>query len=446
MVLSDIYSEGLTGKSNLLKVNQHKTHSVLSQRSAEKLFLETLERKDRIIWPPSSTLNEWTNLDHLVMNELLQLPSNLSVQDKVDCLESSIYNKASDLLGFVPLPKKRLGGKNRCVNISINLVIKKNLLLKELERVADPEKKVELLGLLESVRSRLRSLRKGEHKQKARWKKKQANNLVNKNPYLASKRVLDPRCYIKLSAGKNSMDQHKSSAVFDPFSNVPLPPLDGLPPAPPICKSFTSENLSFSEFKKVLNSRRNGSAPEINMIPYKVYKLCPNICDYLFGLFKSCLQNCVVPVQWRIATEVYIPKSRSPDPNNIKDFRPISLLNVEGKLFFSILSKRLEKHIYNNKLINSSIQKGCMEKVPGCWEHMSVIWDELKSRKTERSNIAAIWLDIANACGSAPHQLLFFALRRYGIPEHWVSLFIKYMRACGVSAGQIQLLLVGIIT
>ena len=67
-----------------------------------------------------------------------------------------------------------------------------------------------------------------------------------------------------------------------------------------------------------------------------------------------------------------------------------------------------------------------MEKVPGCWEHMSVVWDELKSRKTERSNIAAIWLDIANAYGSVPHQLLFCALRRYVISEHWVSLFIKY--------------------
>ena len=70
---------------------------------------------------------------------------------------------------------------------------------------------------------------KGEHKRKARWKRKQANSLLNKNSCLASKRVLDPRCYVKLSADKNTMDQHKSSTVFDPFNSVPLPPLDGLP-------------------------------------------------------------------------------------------------------------------------------------------------------------------------------------------------------------------------
>ena len=112
----------------------------------------------------------------------------------------------------------------------------------------DPLKEVELLGLLESVQSRLRSLRKGEHKHKARWKRKQGNSLFNKNPCLASKIVLDPRCYVKLSADKNTMDQRKSSAVFDTFNSVPLTPLDGLPPVPPICKSFTSENVSFSEF------------------------------------------------------------------------------------------------------------------------------------------------------------------------------------------------------
>ena len=87
-----------------------------------------------------------------------------------------------------------------------------------------------------------------------------------------------------------------------------------------------------------------------------------------------------------------------------------------------------------------------MEKVPDCWEHMLVVWDELKSRKAEKSNIASIWFDIGNAYGSVPHQVDFFALRQYGIPEHWMSLFIKYYEAWGVSAGLIWLLLVGTVT
>ena len=133
-------------------------------------------------------------------------------------------------------------------------MIKRNLLLRESESLEDPVKKRELLGLLESVRSCLRSLRKGEHKQKPRCKRKQSNSLFNKNSCLASKRALDPRCYVKLSADKNTMDQHKSSPVFDPFNSVSLPPLDGLPLASPVCKSVTLENLCFSEFIKVLNS------------------------------------------------------------------------------------------------------------------------------------------------------------------------------------------------
>ena len=276
------------------------------------------------------------------------------------------------------------------------------------------------------MRLRLRSLRKGEHKRKFRWKKKQCDSLFKKNPYLAGKKVLDPKCHAKLSIDLEFMDLHKSSSVKDLFYNVPLPPLDGLPPPPTISCPFVSKKLNFSEFSRIVNTRRNGSSPGINMIPYKVYKFCPNVCDFLFRLFVSCYKNCVIPIQWRIALEIYIPKVKSPDVNNIKDFRPISLLNVEGKLFFSVLSKRLEEHIFKNNFIDSSIQKGCMEKVPGCWEHMSVVWDELKSSKVDKGNVSAIWLDIANAYGSVPHQLIFFALRRYGIPDCFISLFVMY--------------------
>ena len=112
---------------------------------------------------------------------------------------------------------------------------------------------------------------------------------------------------------------------------------------------------------------------------------------------------------------------------HIFNFYPIALLNVEGKLFFSLISKRLVNHIItNNNLINTSVQKGCMDKVPGCWEHMSMVWSALKEARSTRSSLANIWLDIANAYGSVPHRLLFFALECYGIDPHRSSLIKIY--------------------
>ena len=77
-------------------------------------------------------------------------------------------------------------------------------------------------------------------------------------------------------------------------------------------------------------------------------------------------------------------------------------------------------------LINTPVQKGCMDKVPGCWEHMSMVWSALKEAHSTRSSLANIWLDIANAYGSIPHRLLFFALDRYGVDPHWISLIKMY--------------------
>ena len=179
----------------------------------------------------------------------------------------------------------------------------------------------------------------------------------------------------------------------------------------------------------ILSSRRNASAPGLNGIPYKVYKKCPRISKFLFKVFQACFKRCEIPIQWRSAQEIYIPKVSSPSENKLSDFRPIALLNVEGKLFFSLVSKCLKTHlIHNNKFINNSIQKGCMEKIPGCWEHLSMVWHALKEARAQKSNLAIIWLDIANAYGSIPHELIAFTLHRYGVSPQWIRLIETYYK------------------
>ena len=67
-----------------------------------------------------------------------------------------------------------------------------------------------------------------------------------------------------------------------------------------------------------------------------------------------------------------------------------------------------------------------MEKVPTCWEHMSMVWSALKEAHSSKSDLATIWLDIANAYGSIPHRLIFFALQRYSVPASSISLIKNY--------------------
>ena len=58
-----------------------------------------------------------------------------------------------------------------------------------------------------------------------------------------------------------------------------------------------------------------------------------------------------------------------------------------------------------------------------------MVWDALKSAKHDKTSLSAIWLDVANAYGSVPHRLVYFALKRYGVSElSWKHLLVTSPR------------------
>ena len=69
-----------------------------------------------------------------------------------------------------------------------------------------------------------------------------------------------------------------------------------------------------------------------------------------------------------------------------------------------------------------------MEKIPGCWKHLSMVWHALKEAQDQKSNLAVIWLDIANAYGFIRHKLIVFALHRYGVSPQWIRLLETYYK------------------
>ena len=83
--------------------------------------------------------------------------------------------------------------------------------------------------------------------------------------------------------------------------------------------------------------------------------------------------------QWRFAEGVWIPKEEG--SKLLDQFRIISLLNTESKIFFGLLSRRLSDFILGNGYIDTSIRKGGFAGIPGCLEHTGVLTKLLREAK-----------------------------------------------------------------
>lgn len=136
------------------------------------------------------------------------------------------------------------------------------------------------------------------------------------------------------------------------------------------------------EVQEVVRKARSSSAPGPSGIPYKVYKNCPLLLRRLWKIIRVIWRRGKVAQQWRFAEGVWIPKEK--DSKKINQFRIISLLSVEGKIFFSIVARRLTNFLLTNNYIDTSVQKGGIAGVPGCLEHTGVVTQLIREARETR--------------------------------------------------------------
>jgi len=134
------------------------------------------------------------------------------------------------------------------------------------------------------------------------------------------------------------------------------------------------------------------------------------------------LEKIQVPKLWTLGEAYFVPKGQN--STGLEDFREISLLDVEGKIFWSIVAKRLTSYLLNNECINPNGQKGGVPGYSGCLEHTSAIRQIIKEAKSNKITLAVVWLDLAKAYPIVPHQLIKRALEHY--QEHMDSLKIRF--------------------
>ena len=224
---------------------------------------------------------------------------------------------------------------------------------------------------------------RGENQRKHRKKKRQARRAFYSNPYAFAKKLFVESKSGKLDVPKEELENHLKMTYSDDLNSIPIPPLRDLPKPQDPTVMFDDSGIKLKEVRDFIHKARAGSAPGLNGISYKLYKNCPRVLRKLTVLLQQAWKKAIVPQEWFLADGILIPKEMQ--SKGITNFRPISLLNVEGKIFFGVLARRMTTFLMSNHYINTSVQRAGIPGFPGCLEHSQMIWNSILSARRDKS-------------------------------------------------------------
>lgn len=270
--------------------------------------------------------------------------------------------------------------------------------------------------------SRLRRAVYERHDKKA---KARAERLFKNNPHQFAAQLFK-------DSGPRGSPTFSSEEAMDYFSKTYrdeershcYSPLDGMqrPEVPKVL--FSGRCPTRKELKKSARRKSNKACPGLNALPYVPYKKCPAILDTLHRIVIKIWKSKEVPDSWAVAFIVLLSKSDVFD--KVAEFRPIAITSTVGKIFFSVLARRLELFLVKNDYIPRSIQKGFLSGMPGCVEHSFALMEALRDATEGKRQIVITWIDLANAYGSVRHNLIQFALNWYHVPADIQKLVFDY--------------------
>ena len=382
-------------------------------------------RRPTVKWPKSCDKTLWEEVNTDLCNILEGIRG--STMKKLERMGNLIYAYGAERFGVAegkrPTPPVPTKSRRQA---EIDRLVKERRQLKKQWRKATEEEKEGINVLQEEIQSRLATLRRAENLLKKRRRKEQTRSRFYKDPYKFVKSLFTKEKSGSLSVSKAALEEHlKQSCTDDRHQEEVTLPSD-MPPVNPPEHELDISPPRWSEVDNTVRRARAASAPGPNGVPYRLYKNAPDVLRFLWKLMKVVWQKKEIPTSWRRAGGILIPKEK--DSSEIGQFRQISLLNVEGKIFFSVVAHRLGGYLQRNNLIDTSIQKAGISGFSGCVEHASVIWHQIQVAKKEGTDLHVVFLDLANAFGSVPHNLLWTAFNYFRVPPALTTLVKAYFQ------------------
>src|SRR2546421_1437427 len=394
--------------------------TVRSGNSDHLMLSAALSSKAEFADPSQWKLNNSILKNTHILNKAMNICSN---HDDWDTAKTSLKTYLSGA--------SRLSAKNKKTEISrsqkrINSYEKTLILFPKAKNIA---------SLLEKEKAHLNSLislnsQKWQIKSKATWTEKGEKSTKYFYSRYMERISSSPTVHIQIpNRVDNPSSQQKLDYAASWFEQLYTPEpisepdahrlLGRVTPLTPSASAEIISPISSKEIQEVIKELPNNKVPGPDSIPYEFYKLAlPAVTDIFETLFNDILKGSEIPTSWTKSYITLIPKKEE-DKSEIKNWRPIALINSDAKIFLKILANRV------GKAVNTILPEHQKEFLSGrnTIDATLNIIEAVSALKQDATSVSfLLQLDQQKTFDRVNHAYFTMVLNAFGLPHTFINI------------------------
>ena len=190
--------------------------------------------------------------------------------------------------------------------------------------------------------------------------------------------------------------------------------------------SLSLSNIAVTDLatKKIIESMKPSSCPDVYGISPDALKLCPHVVAVpLSRVIQKALEEGKFPKLWKAAR--VLPTHKKGKKSAVGNYRPISILPSFSKVFETILKNTLTGYLERNNILPDS-QFGFRGGL-STQEALIAVEHDLKSAKRNKMSCGALLFDLSAAFDTIDLDILTEKLRIYGADESFLAIVASFL-------------------
>jgi hypothetical protein len=254
--------------------------------------------------------------------------------------------------------------------------------------------------------------------------------LVNKFPISWCKK--DENKYLAPAFKKGAYIDYLTSIAngYKIFQNPDYSPRFQLSQIPDFDENWV--RITVEDFREVVMNRNTNGKDMYNLSYDKLKTVVDSVADFVVSKYNEILDGegdlCDEWCSSNIHTSF-----KGGNPEEIKRFRPISVLPILVRIMDCILASKLHIILIQYNIIDTRVQKAILRNSSGLWENIfDVNFKMCKMMDTEDASKIFFFIDLANAFGNVNYGTMLYILEAHNFSPKFAAYFRRYYtNICG---------------